>query len=155
MDVPIAGSLWPCPDIAETLRKSHAVSGLVGAVVGALIRRYGVKQTLRRSRNQGSWPPRCRACQDRSLLGFSSICLARHSSRFVRLYRAVSSATNSLGFKIRICGHTASIAERRGRMSLLVDDVASDGPTAPRPDLAVLVHSRRVGDEMRRRVRPA
>jgi hypothetical protein len=41
MEVPIAGSLRPSPDVAETLRKSHRVSGLVGAVVGALHPPYG------------------------------------------------------------------------------------------------------------------
>jgi hypothetical protein len=43
MEVPIAGSLRPSPDVAETLRKSHRVSRLVGAVVGALHPPTGAK----------------------------------------------------------------------------------------------------------------
>jgi hypothetical protein len=41
MEEPIAGSLRLSPDVAETLRKSHRVSGLVGAVLGALHPPYG------------------------------------------------------------------------------------------------------------------
>ena len=41
MELPIDGSLRPSPTVAETLRKSHHVSGLVGAVVGALHPPYG------------------------------------------------------------------------------------------------------------------